>query len=89
MSSIFRSRGRHRNRLARGVSVVPSAEGQRHPYDTDDPDAAVTKSSDAAMRLIQKILGGSGCAHDWVYSAPVVTGWTLARCRKCDETELA
>lgn len=46
-------------------------------------------------RLIARLLGRPAslhkkrCQHDWRYTGPTGTGWLIARCTRCNETDLA
>lgn len=78
---LFSSRGGDR-----GVSVVPSAEGQRAPYDVgseSEARRAVEVSNRQATSLLDRLRLPKRHRHDWEYGRRGVSGWGIVRCRTC------
>lgn len=79
-----------RDRGPRGVSVVPSAEGQRAAYDVGsevEAQRAVEQSNRQADTLLGR-LRRKRHRHEWDYGGRGISGWGIAECRTCGKTDL-
>lgn len=80
-----------RRRGTRGVSVVPSAEGQRAPYEVaseDEARRAVDESNQRATSLLERLRGPERHQHEWEYIGRGLSGWGIVRCRTCPEQDI-
>ena len=81
-----------RRQGARGVSVVPSAEGQRAPYavaSEDEARRAVDESNQRATALLERLLRRpERHLHEWEYTGRGLSGWGVVKCRTCPEWDI-
>ena len=67
-----------RRQGARGVSVVPSAEGQR----VDESNQRSTTLLERLLRRPERHL------HEWEYTGRGLSGWGVVKCRTCPEWDI-